>query len=157
VTGGQTSGQASESEPFGTDSIISDDEIVFRRLSDSSPNMVAIDAITGVRRPTSGAFKPDDDGVSVYREAKLLIAGLGVADVVRNTLNLVVGLKVGEVRAVQPLDVQDDAWPPDINESDHPRNAAHALITGWDGLTRGERRQRQQALTKVPSLQFVYP
>lgn len=119
--------------------------------------MVAIDAVTGVRRPTSGAFKPDEDGVSVYREARLRMAGLGTGDVVRSPINVVVSLGVGDMRSIQPLGVRDDPWPPDIDEPDHPRNVAHALIIGWDGLTRGERRQRQQALTRLPSVRFVYP
>ena len=46
---------------------IPDSDALYRRLSDSGPSMVAVDLETGERRPTSGAFKPDDDGVSVFR------------------------------------------------------------------------------------------
>jgi hypothetical protein len=33
--------------------------------------MLAVDVVTGERRPTSGAFKPDADRVSVYRQSLL--------------------------------------------------------------------------------------
>ncbi len=136
---------------------IPDDDSVYRRLSDSSPNMVSEDSLTGERRPSSGAFMPDDDGVSVYRESKLQEAGLGAADVVRSPLNLVVSIEVGDVRSVPPLGVWDDPWPQGIDEPEHPRNAAHALIVGWEGLSRNQSRERQRALTKLPSLRFIYP
>lgn len=138
------------------DSSIPNNEALLRRLSDSGPNMVAVDIVTGVRRPSSGAFQPDEDGVSVYSEAKLLAAGLGPADLVRGPLNLVVSVEVGDVRTIS-LGVRDDPWPPDIDEPGHPRNAAHALITGWDDLGRSERRRRQKALTQLPSVRFVFP
>lgn len=118
--------------------------------------MLAIDAVTGQRRPSSGAFKPDADGVSIYRASRLAATGLGVVAVVRDPWNVVVALGVGDVRAV-PLGVRDDPWPDDIDEPEHPRNAAHALITGWQGLGKNERRRRQRALAEAPSLRLVYP
>lgn len=141
----------------GDDPSIPDNDRLLRRLSDSGPNMVAVDTVTHDRRPTSGAFKPDEDGVSVYRESVLSTSGLGAADVVRAPMNLVVSLEVADARAITPLGVRNDPWPSDIPEPDHPRNAAHALIVGWDGLSTGERRRRQQKLTKAPSLRFIYP
>lgn len=144
-------------EPESDDPTIRDDDRLYRRLSDSSPNMIATDALTGVRRPSSGAFKPDDDGVSVYRESLLQRDALTAADVVRSPQNLVVALPVGDVRAISPLGVRDDPWPVGIPDETHPRNAAHALINGWHGLSTGERRRRQRALAELVSLEFVYP
>lgn len=140
----------------GDDANIPDNEALYRRLSDDSPNMVVVDALSGVRRPSSGAFKPDDDGVSVYRESVLQGRGLTAADVVVRPGNLVVSLPVRAVRAIS-LGVSDDPWPRDIPDPDHPRNAAHALIIGWDGLGKSARRQRQRALSELPSLRFVFP
>ena len=139
------------------DPSIDDDDRLYRRLSDNGPNMIAVDVLTGDRRPTSGAFKPDDDGVSVYRESLLQQASLSAADVVRAPQNLVVALPVGAVRSIRPLGVRDDPWPTRIPDEDHPRNAAHALINGWDGLSTSERRRRQKALAELPSLEFIYP
>jgi hypothetical protein len=116
--------------------------------------MVAIDQVTGVRRPSSGAFKPDSDGVSVYRRSLLDRDGLGPEDVMTSPRNIVVGLEVGDVRSIG-LGTWNDPWPTDIPDPDHPRNAAHALITGLEHLGRKARLRRQQALVAVPSLKFV--
>jgi hypothetical protein len=151
-------GEVSESpNPSVDDLAISGDELVLRRLSDSGPSMIAMDLLTGKRRPTSGAFKPDSDGVSVYREIKLRADGLGAIDLIKEPQNVVVGLAVGEVRSFAQLGVRDDPWPVDIAEPDHPRNGAHALIVGWQGLSNNQRRGRQKALANLPSLRFVYP
>jgi hypothetical protein len=137
---------------------IPDEDSVLRRLSDSGPNMVVVDQLTGARRPSSGAFKPDVDGVSVYRRSRLVAKRLTEADLVRAPQNLVVELGIGEIRCLARLDVKDDPWPADtLVEPRHPRQAAHALIVGWDGLSRGEKRARQQTLAALPSLRFVYP
>lgn len=138
---------------------VPDDDAVYRRLSDSSPAMVYVDPLTGERRPTTGAFlaKRDEDGVSVYREQLLVAAGLGPADVVTASHNLVVSVGVADVRSVTPLDVRDDPWPGDVPDPTHARNAAHALVVGWTGLSKSQRRERQLALVNAPSLTFVYP
>lgn len=141
----------------GDDPAISDDDSVLRRLSDSGPSMLRIDVATGERRPTSGAFKPDQDGVSVYRESLLTARNLTSADLVRSPLNLVIGLDIGDIRSTARLGVRDDPWPADIDDPQHPRNAAHALIVGWSGLTKSQRRERQRALATLPSLRFAYP
>lgn len=133
---------------------IPDNESVSRRLSDGGPSMVAVDLLNQQRRPTSGAFKPDDDGVSVYRKSKLEAARITAADLVRVPQNIVVSLDVGDIRSLE-LGVRDDAWPADVDDRDHPRNGAHALIVGWNGLGKNERIRRQQALTRVPSLRLV--
>lgn len=140
----------------GDDPSIPDDDELYRRVSDGSPNMVVVDALSGNRRPSSAAFKPDDDGVSVYREGVLRSRGLSAADLVVQPGNLVVSLPVSAVRALS-LGVRNDPWPRDIPDPDHPRNAAHALIVGWDGLGKSARRQRQKALSELPTLRFVFP
>lgn len=139
------------------DPSIEDGDRVYRRLSDNGPNMIAVDVLTGTRRPTSGAFKPDDDGVSVYRESLLRRGSLTAVDVVRAPQNLVVAVPVGAVRSIRPLGVRDDPWPTGIPDEDHPRNAAHALIKGWNGLSRGERKTRQRKLADLTTLEFIYP
>lgn len=141
--------------PSEDDPRIPNDESVYRRLSDGGPSMIAVDLKTQERRPTSGAFKPDDDGVSVYRKSKLAAAALTAADLVRAAQNVVVSLDVGEIRSLAQLGVHDDAWPGDVDDPEHPRNGAHALIVGWNGLGKNQRIERQRALTRLPSLRFV--
>jgi len=140
--------------PTADDASIPNTDDVYRRLSDSGPNMVRVDLETGERRPSSGAFRPDADGVSVYRRSVLEEGGLGASDVVRNPWNLVVSVNVGEVRSIE-LGVRDDAWPADIVEPTHPRNAAHALITGLERLGKSRRVRRQRDLVELPSVAIV--
>ncbi len=118
--------------------------------------MVWEDPITHDRRPTSGAFQPDADGVSVYRRARLEEAGLGVEAIITTQSAIVVSLTVEDVRSVKPLGVRDDPWPKDIPDAEHPRNCAHALIIGWHSA--GGKKKRlacQRALANATSLQFV--
>lgn len=138
---------------------VPDEDAVLRRLSDNSPAMVYVDPLTGAQRPSTGAFalKRGEDGVSVYGEQLLTAAGLGVRDVVVAPSNLVVRLTVGDVRAAPPLDVRNDLWPTDVPDPRHPRNGAHALIVGWDGLGKNPRKAAQRALVEAPSLSFIYP
>ncbi len=147
-----------QSEPrLGDDASIPGDDAVLRRLSDGGPSMVTIDAVTGVRRPSSGAFKPDEDGVSVFRTSRLADQNLNASAVVTGPHALVVQLSIGEIRSVAQLGVRDDPWPEDVEDPDHPRYAAHALIVGWSGLSKNQRRARQQALATLPSLRFMHP
>lgn len=136
------------------DESIPNAEVLYRRLADPGGSMVAIDQVTGSRRPSSGSFKPDADGVSVYRRGLLEQSGLGPEDVIRGPRNLVVGVEVGDVRSIG-LGAWNDPWPTGIPDPEHPRNAAHALITG---LEHGKktRLRRQQALVALPSIEFVY-
>jgi hypothetical protein len=138
----------------GDDPAIPDDETLLRRLSDAGPNMVAVDPLTGVRRPSSGAFKPDPD-VSVYRTSVLASHGLDAQALVKAPHNLVVSIEVSDVRRHAGLGVRADPWPQDIEDPRHLRNAAHALIIGWSGLSKNQRRERQRALATAPSLRFV--
>jgi hypothetical protein len=57
----------------GDDPSIPGDEVLYRRLSYDNGDWVVRNLITGERvRPASGAFKPDEDGVSVFRKSILL-------------------------------------------------------------------------------------
>jgi hypothetical protein len=135
---------------------VTDSDVVFRRLSDTGPNMIAVDELTGTRRPTSGAFAPDEDGVSVYVEAVLAARDLTAKDIVRAAQNVVASIEVREIRALD-LDIKPDPWPPDSDDPDHPRNAAHALIVGLELLGAKQRRRRQRELALLNSLTCVYP
>lgn len=135
---------------------VDDSEILYRRLFDGGPNMVTTDVVTGEQRPSSGAFKPDEDGVSVFRQVVLEAAGLGPADVRKAPSNLVASVLTAELRSEEMgLDVVPDPWPQDTDDADHPRNAAHALVTGFEGLGKNARRRRQQALVALASAQIV--
>jgi hypothetical protein len=128
---------------------IPDEEVLYRRLSDDSPNMVTIDRTTGLGRPSSGAFKPDDDGVSVFRESVLRRHHLS-ADVVadRSIGQLIATIRVGQVRQ-ESLGVRDDSWPPEVPDPSHPKWEAHALIVGFEGLSKNERIRKQRQLGRV--------
>jgi hypothetical protein len=128
-------------------------ETVHRRIG-RGPEMVAVDTITGRRRPSSGAFKPDNDGVSVYRESTLVGVGLGWRDLLVTNSQLIVSLEVADVRTLAHLDVTPDPWPADIPDPTHARNAAHALIVGWGELSKNQRLTVQRALACLPSLRF---
>lgn len=149
-----TAGEGEEVTPIGeapVNGAVTDDESIYRRLSSSGPSMICIDSLTGEERPTSGSFMPDDDGVSVYRLVTLEALGLTWRDVVKTRWNRVVELEVSGVRAITPLDVLSDSWPHGVDEPAHPRNAAHALITGWAGLSKNERHRRAQGLAQIAS------
>lgn len=137
---------------------IPDDEILYRRLSYDNGDWVLRHSGTGERvRPTSGAFNPDPDGVSVYRRTVLLsqTPPLGPGDLVVSPENVVVGFTVSDVRKIL-LGVRNDPFPSDVPDPDHPRNAAHTLITGLNELGKSARINQQKKLAKVPSMEFVY-
>lgn len=140
------------------DSEILNDEILYRRLASDDRNWLVKDSITGAPvRPTSGAFQPDDDGLSVYRDSILRSQNppLGPADVAVSTQNMIIGFTVEAVRSLS-LDIRDDPWPQDIPDPKHPRNAAHALIVGWEGLGTNARIRLQKRFAKLP-FDFVHP
>jgi hypothetical protein len=138
--------------------IVEDNETLYRRLADSGRDFVSRDSITGEwLRPSSGAFKPDNDGVSVYRQAILEMNGLTADDCATTHRHVVVGFLAGEVRAVEPLDVIPDAWPSDVDDPGHTMNAAHALIIGWGGLKSKKVRLRaQRALSRLASMSWSH-
>jgi hypothetical protein len=136
------------------DPSIPSDELLYRRIPQGTSNFVAIDQITGARKPSSGVFKPDTDGISVYRHTMLLENGLGPSDLVRQPLNLIVSVTVEDVRSLD-LGVHDDAWPCDADEPNHLRNATHALIVGMAKMGKNERIRTQKKLASLPSIKFV--
>jgi hypothetical protein len=125
-------------------------------LSKENPNQYAQDSVTGERRPTSAAFKPKpgEDGLSVYRHAKLVAAGLDAAAVALKPEHIVFGMKTDEVRSLE-LGVRDNPWPQGIPDADHPRNEAHALIVGWDCMSRGEATRRARELAKLAAARLA--
>jgi hypothetical protein len=142
-------------EPENDPDIVNDDAL-YRRLPHRGTDMILVDQVTGERRPASGAFKPDHDGVSVYRRMLLQKHGLAAVDVTRTPSNVVVSVGVEDVRSLQ-LGVVNNTWPPDVDDPSHLRNAAHALIKGLELLGTKERKRRQRALAQLPSIEFVYP
>jgi hypothetical protein len=141
----------------GDDRNIVDSEVLYRRLSRENPDQYAVDLETGERWPTSTAFKPKrgEDGLSVYRRSKLAEDGLDASDVAVRAEHIVFGVTVGDVRSLK-LGVRDDEWPPDIPDPDHPRNRSHALVVGWDDMSRGEINRCAKKLTRLPSMELAY-
>jgi hypothetical protein len=143
----------------GDDPSIPGDEVLYRRLSYDNGDWVVRNLITGERvRPASGAFKPDEDGVSVFRKSILLQSHptpLGPESVAISAENVIVGFSVDDVRALD-LGVRDDAWPEDVLDPKHPRYAAHALIVGLEALGKNARIKRQQKLAESQSMSFVH-
>ena len=134
---------------------LAEDDGVLRRISDSNPNMVTTDRITGERRPSSGVFHPDGDGVSVYSRQVMQQIGVVPADLLVRRGNLLVQLPVTAIRSLgdgdgqRPLDVIADPWPDDVLTPDHPRHAAHALIVGLGDLPKSRRRDLQRELAML--------
>jgi hypothetical protein len=134
---------------------IPDTETVYRWLSKQA-GFVVQDRVTGERRVSSGAFAPDDDGLSVYRHLLLEREGLTpVEGLARDTGNVIVSLNVGELRSLE-LGIHDDLNPPGVRDPEHPRHKAHALVVGWEGMTRGKRIKRQRELSRLPSVTIIY-
>jgi hypothetical protein len=141
------------------DPSIPDDEILYRRLSyDHDQAWVVRDLVTGQRvKPASGAFKPDADGVSVFRHSLLaeLEPPLGAANLVVAPENAVVGFTVEDLRSLL-LGVKDDQWPGDVRDPKNPIYAAHALIKGLSELGTKERKRRQKQISELPSMTFAH-
>jgi hypothetical protein len=88
------------------------DETLLRRIPDlDRADFFPVDHATGERRLSSGAFTPDHDGISIYRELLLTRAGLDTRAVVRDPLNAVAALPAATVRSVD-LDVVPTHSPP---------------------------------------------
>jgi hypothetical protein len=140
---------ASEAKPpeLGQDAVL-------RRIP-RDPNMLYTDLVTGEIRPSSGAFKPDSDGVSVFREGVLEAALLEPSAIMRRHDDLVARLLVSDVRALT-LDVVDDPWPGDVDDPANRCYVAHALIVGWNGLGKKRRVKLQRELAQHPNLVSVY-
>jgi hypothetical protein len=132
---------------------ISNEEIIYRLLFPNA-DWISVDKITGERRPSSAAFKPDEDGVSVYREAILTAERLGPSDLTRTAIDPVVAFTAADVRGVG-LDLLADPWPQDVPDPKHRKHAAHALISGLNALGPKPQLAVRRKLAKAPSMKFV--
>jgi len=54
VTDGEAAPAAADDDDDDDDADIPNEEVVYRRLRDAGPSFVAVDQLTGVRRPSSG-------------------------------------------------------------------------------------------------------
>lgn len=127
------------------DPVVLDTEMLCRRVP-NQPSFLVPDLVTGRTRVSSGAFTPDADGLSVYRLDLLLSTGQDHGAVRARSDDVVVGCTAGEVRRLG-LGVRPDPWPPDIPDSRHPRNVAHALVVGWPTAAKA-RKSLQRALVQ---------
>lgn len=75
--------------------------------------------------------------------------GLGPRDVIVAASNVLAHLSARDVRQVEPLDVVPD---PLVAPGSPVRDQAHALIVGWEGLSRSERHARQRRLAQAAVL-----
>lgn len=114
------------------DPSVADADTLLRRIATyGDTNMMVVDDATGETRISSGAFKLDEDGCSVYRSAVLATHGLDARAVVRAPQNAVVAVTAATVRSVS-LGVRPDPNPPEGDG--HPRDEAHALIVNARSL-----------------------
>lgn len=133
------------------DPAVADSETLLRRIATyGDTNMMVVDDVTGETRISSGAFKLDQDGCSVYRLTVLTARGLDASAVVRAPQNAVVAVTAGTVRAVS-LDVRPDPNPPEGDG--HPRDEAHALIINVRSLGKNPLRRALRDL--AATAQFV--
>ena len=126
------------------DASVKDDEELYRRIARyGDTSMMVIDEASGATRASSGAFKLDSDGCSVYRRSILEAHDLAVEALVRDPLNVVVSITALEVRDVH-LGVRADPWPP--HSDGHARDVAHALLVNPDELGKNPLRRALQTL-----------
>lgn len=133
---------------FQDDPDILNDESLLRRVATNNPDMLKTDSVSGIQRPTSAAFSFQKDGLSVYRNKKLKEFHLNPIDILSGPDQIVVSLTVTQVRECNGLGVCDDPWPKGIRDQEHIRNAAHALIVGWQSLSRREQKDHSRYLAR---------
>lgn len=111
-------------------------EILHRRIY-RTPQQLVIDQETRrVTGPTSAAFEPDDDGLSVYLESRLTILGLGPKDTRINSSQVVAALDEPVLR-LHSLELKPD---PELIEDPQPAGQAHALVQGWPSSRKGAKK-----------------
>ncbi|MDX2702165.1 hypothetical protein PV350_04800 [Streptomyces sp. PA03-6a] len=138
------------------DPTIPDEELVLRWVPAFNPSLMVRDSDTGeVIGPSSAAFSPDTDGTSVYLDSVVQEEGLDPADVTHAETDSVWTLPVDQVRGLD-LGVRRDPWPRDVGDPDHPRYAAHALITGLLEMSKKQRIRAQKGLARSASLKCVF-
>ncbi|NEC47527.1 hypothetical protein G3I18_02850 [Actinospica acidiphila] len=136
---------------------IADGDYLWRWVTTENPQMMRYDSVTNEQLgPSSAAFKPHEDGTSVYVRRILDDYDVGPAGISDNPQNSVWELEAKKIRE-QELDVIPDAWPQGIPNPNHPRNAAHALIVGWDDLSRKQVDKKAKALARLASCVFHPP
>lgn len=144
---------------------LSDADGVLRRALSTNPDLVVRDQVTGSRRLSSAAFKPDpsDNGVSVYSTAALEADGLdrrlicfdGAHVLAEASVRQIHGLRLTEgqldeaQRETIRLDVRSDPFPDGKDDDSPAHEVAHALVVGWVGLSKNQRRDFQKQLTNV--------
>ncbi|MDX2762850.1 hypothetical protein [Streptomyces europaeiscabiei] len=138
------------------DSTIPNEELLLRWVPAFNPALLVRDSDTNeVIGPSSAAFAPDTDGASVYLDSLVQANSLEPPDVTHAPTDSVWTLPVGQVRELN-LGVRRDPWPQDVDDPEHPRYAAHALITGLLGLSKKQRIRAQKGLARSTSLKCVF-
>ncbi|WP_406353180.1 hypothetical protein [Streptomyces sp. NBC_00658] len=130
---------------------ILDGDLLLRRVNVKLPNMMRRDSLTHEELgPSSAAFKPHDNGTSVYVRSILDDHRVELTGVSENPHDSIWELEAKSVRD-QELEVIPDPWPSDVPEPEHPRNAAHALIVGWRGLSQNQVSKKAGVLARQAS------
>lgn len=145
---------------------ISNDDWIYRWVPTVVPAMLSrsSDGEGLIIGPTSAAFSPDTDGTSVFLESALSTNSLGAVDIIHAATDSVWAISVGEVRELSSpgdgvsfgLDVVMDPFPQDVDDPEHPRYIAHALIIGLLELGKKPQHRARKSLSTAQSLKCVY-
>jgi hypothetical protein len=111
--------------------------VIAHRRVHHQPQMLAVDQASNlVKGPSSAAFMPDSDGLSVYLDGRLVELGLGPSNIRTAESQVVAGLSAETITSL-------DLWLVADPEKDGPQplGQAHALIKGWEELS-GKQRKR---------------
>jgi hypothetical protein len=119
--------------------------VVAHRRVHQQPQMLAVDQVSNlVKGPSSAAFMPDSDGLSVYLDGRLTELGLAPADIRTADTQVVAGLSD---QAITSLDLQVVADPEE--QGPQPLGQAHALIQGSDSLSGKQRTRTARTLASL--------
>lgn len=121
---------------------VEDSETLCRRIPEI-PSMWAPNKESGGRRPSSGAYKPDSDGLSVYLLSVLAAHGLPVSAVRARDDDAVCGNEVTDLHPMK-LSLRLDSYPADVPDPAAPRHVAHALVLGWPEGEKARRRLQRR-------------
>lgn len=105
--------------------------------------MWALNQESGARRPSSGAYKPDADGLSVYMLGVLTAHRLPVSAVRARDDDAVYGHEVADLYALA-LSLRPDPYPAGVPDPAAPRHVAHALVLGWPENEKARRRLQRR-------------
>lgn len=99
------------------------------------PSHLKVDQATGkVLRPSSAAFSPDEDGLSVYLDSVLAARRVALPALRTKPEQALAGLDEAAITDAG-LSVAAD---PDGLDPNTDRGAAHALIKGWEAMSKRE-------------------